>query len=190
MKKFSYIVLTMLIFFCTDLKASEKDKIIENLKKINSIKFNFIQITNDLIEKGNCIIVYPKKMRCLYEEDKEIIVNDSYLFLINKKENKNYSYSIKDTPLEVVLDKENIIEKLSKVEKFNKIDKNIIALIDLNSQESIEVYFDSEKLNITGWKVKNYDKSNLEFLMKNVLININTNEKFEISKEKTTNSPD
>jgi outer membrane lipoprotein-sorting protein len=170
----------MLIFFCTNLKASEKDKIIENLKKINSIKFNFTQITNEIIEKGNCIIVYPKKMRCLYEEDKEIIVNNNYLFLINKKENKNYSYSIKDTPLEVILDKENIIEKLSRVEKFNKIDKNIIALIDLNSQESIEVYFNSEKMNITGWKIKNYDKSSLEFLMKNILININTTEEFKI----------
>jgi outer membrane lipoprotein-sorting protein len=182
MKKFPYIVLTMLTFFCADLKASEKDKIIENLKKINSIKFNFTQITNDIIEKGNCTIVYPKKMRCLYEEDKEIIVNDNYLFLINKKDNKNYSYSIKDTPLEVILDKENIIEKLSKVEKFNKIDKTIIALIDLNSQESIEIYFDSERMSITGWKIKNYEKSNLEFLMKNVLINIDTNEKFEFPK--------
>jgi outer membrane lipoprotein-sorting protein len=182
MKKFPHIVLTMLIFFCANLKASEKDKIIENLKKINSIKFTFTQITNDIIEKGNCIIVYPKKMRCLYEEDKEIIINNNYLFLINTKENKNYSYSIKDTPLEVMLDKENIIEKLSKVEKFNKIDKTIIALINLNSQESIEVYFDSEKMSITGWKIKNYDKSNLEFLMKNVLININTNEKFEFPK--------
>jgi outer membrane lipoprotein-sorting protein len=170
----------MLIFFSTNLKASEKDKIIENLKKINSIKFNFTQITNDIIEKGNCIIVYPKKMRCFYEEDKEIIVNDNYLFLINKKENKNYSYSIKDTPLEVMLDKENIIEKLSKVEKFNKIDKTIITPINLNSQESIEVYFDSEKMSITGWKIKNYDKSSLEFLMKNILININTTEQFEI----------
>jgi len=119
-------------------------------------------------------------MRCFYEEDKEIIVNDNYLFLINKKENKNYSYSIKDTPLEVMLDKENIIEKLSKVEKFNKIDKTIITPINLNSQESIEVYFDSEKMSITGWKIKNYDKSSLEFLMKNILININTTEQFEI----------
>jgi outer membrane lipoprotein-sorting protein len=182
MKKFLYIVLTMLISFCFNVKASEKDKIIENLKKINSIKFNFTQITNDIIENGSCIIVYPKKMRCLYEEDKEIIVNDDYLFLINKRENKNYNYNIKDTPLGVMLDKENIIEKLSKVEKFNKIDKNIIVIIDINSQESIEIYFNSKEMNITGWKIKNYDKSNLEFLMKNISININTNEKFEIPK--------
>ena len=183
MKKFLYIVLTMLIFLSVDTKGSEKEKIIENLKKINSIKFNFTQNTNDIIESGNCLIVYPKKMRCLYEEEgKEIIVNDDYLFLINRRENKNYNYNIKDTPLGVMLDKESIIEKLSKVEKFDKIDKNIIAIIDVNSQESIEIYFNSKEMNITGWKIKNYDKSNLEFLMKNILININTNEKFEIPK--------
>ena len=182
MKKFSYIVLTMLIFFCANSKGSEKDKIIENLKKINSIKFNFTQITNDVTENGNCLIVYPKKMRCVYEEDKEIIVNDDYLFLINKREDKNYNYNIKDTPLGVMLDKENIIEKLSKVEKFNKIDKNIIAIVDINSQESIEIYFNSKEMNIVGWKIKNYDKSTLEFLMNNISINVHTNEKFETPK--------
>jgi len=173
----------MLIFFCVNAKGSEKDRIIENLKKINSIKFNFTQISNEITENGNCLIVYPKKMRCLYEEeDKEIIVNDDYLFLINKKENKNYNYNIKDTPLGVMLDKENIIEKLLKVEKFNKTDKNIIAIIDLNSQESIEIYFSLKELNIVGWKIRNYDESNLEFLMKNISINIKANDKFEISK--------
>jgi outer membrane lipoprotein-sorting protein len=182
MKKLLYIVLTMLISFCINARASERDKIIENLKKINSIKFNFTQITNDIAENGNCLIVYPKKMRCFYEEDKEIIVNDDYLFLIDKRENKNYNYNIKDTPLGVMLNKESIIEKLSKVEKFNKIDKNIIAIIDLNSQESIEIYFNSKEMSIVGWKIKNYDKSDLQFLMKNISININTNEKFEIPK--------
>ena len=182
MKKFLYIVLTVLIFFCINAKGSEKDRIIENLNKINSVKFNFTQITNNVTENGNCLIVYPKKMRCIYEENKEIIINDDYLFLINKNENKNYNYNIKDTPLEVMLDKANIIEKLSRVEKFNKIDKNIIAIIDLNSQESIEIYFNSKEMNIVGWKIKNYDKSTLEFLMNDISININTNEKFEIPK--------
>ena len=57
MKRFLYIVLTMLISFCVSAKATEKDKIIENLKKINSIKFNFTQITNDTTENGSCLIV-------------------------------------------------------------------------------------------------------------------------------------
>jgi hypothetical protein len=51
----------MLIFFCVNVEGSEKERIIENLKKINSIKFNFTQITNDITENGNCLIVYPKK---------------------------------------------------------------------------------------------------------------------------------
>jgi hypothetical protein len=37
-------------------------------------------------------------------------------------------------------------------------------------------------MNIVGWKIKNYDKSSLEFLMKNISINIDTNEKFGIPK--------
>ena len=56
-------------------------------------------------------------MRCLYEEgDKEIVVNDDYLFLINRGENKNYNYNIKDTPLGVMLNKEKNIKKLLKVD--------------------------------------------------------------------------
>jgi hypothetical protein len=36
-------------------------------------------------------------------------------------------------------------------------------------------------MNILGWKIKNFDKSSLEFLMKNILINIDTKEEFKIS---------
>jgi len=64
MKKFLYIVLTMLIFLSANTKGSEKEKIIENLKKINSIKFNFTQTKKDKKENRNCIKVYSKKMRC------------------------------------------------------------------------------------------------------------------------------
>jgi outer membrane lipoprotein-sorting protein len=172
----------MLIFF-TDCTAEEKEKIIENLKKINSIKFNFTQISNDITEEGNCIVVYPKKMHCFYEgiDEKEIVVNNDTLLLINKKENKSYIYNIKDTPLSIVLDKENILEKLLNKGIFNKINKNIIATINLNNQEDIDIYFDSVRMNIVGWKIKNYDRSSLEFLMKDILININIKEEFKIS---------
>jgi outer membrane lipoprotein-sorting protein len=172
----------MLIFF-TNCKAEEKEKIIENLKKINSIKFNFTQISNDFTEEGNCIVVYPKKMHCFYEgiDEKEIVVNNDVLLLINKKENKSYIYNIKDTPLSIILDKENILEKLLNKGTFNKINKNIIATINLNNQEDIDIYFDLVRMNILGWKIKNFDKSSLEFLMKNILINIDTKEEFKIS---------
>jgi hypothetical protein len=78
------------------------------------------------------------------------------------------------------LDKENILEKLLNKGTFNKINKNIIATIDLDDRENIDIYFDTIKMNILGWKIKNYDRSSVEFLMKNILINIDTKEKFQI----------
>ena len=96
MKKLICAVLTVLLFLCNQSNASEKIKIIENLRKINSLQFNFTQLSSDGQENGSCILIYPKKMRCIYDDQKkEIIVNDDYLYLINKEENKN------DAPIEL-----------------------------------------------------------------------------------------
>ena len=181
MKQSICAVLTVLLFFCNQLNASEKIKIIENLRKIISLQFNFTQLSSNGQENGSCILIYPKKMRCIYDEQKkEIIVNDDYLYLINKEENKNYSYSIKDTPLGIMLDKENLIEKLLNIKKFNISNNFIIATVDISSTESVDIYFDPKNSTILGWRIKNYDKSTLEFMMKNMKINVNSDEKFQI----------
>ena len=181
MKQLICAVLTVLLFLCNESNASEKNKIIENLKKINSLQFNFTQLSSDGQENGNCILIYPKKMRCIYEDQKkEIIIKDDYLYLINKEENKNYNYSIKDTPLGVILDKESLIEKLSNIEKFNISNNFIIANVDISSTESVDIYFELKNFTILGWRIKNYDKSTLEFMMKNIKVNINSDEEFQI----------
>jgi outer membrane lipoprotein-sorting protein len=181
MKQLIYTVLTVLLFFCNQLNASEKNKIIENLKKINSLQFNFTQLSSDGQENGSCILIYPKKMRCIYDEQKkEIIINDDYLYLINKEENKNYNYNIKDTPLGVMLDKKILIEKLSNIEKFNITNNFVIAVIDISSTESVDIYFEPKSFIILGWRIKNYEKSTLEFMMKNIIVNVNSDEKFQI----------
>jgi outer membrane lipoprotein-sorting protein len=181
MKQLIVAVVTVLLLFCNQLNASEKNKIIENLKKINSLHFNFTQLSSDGQENGNCILVYPKKMRCIYDDQKkEIVVNDDYLYLINKEENKNYNYSIKDTPLGVMLDKESLIEKLLNIEKFNISNNFIIVAVDISSAESVDIYFEPKNFTILGWRIKNYDKSTLEFMMKNIKINVISDEKFQI----------
>ena len=181
MKQLLCTVLTVLLFFCNQLNASEKNKIIENFKRINSLKFNFTQLSSDGQENGNCILIYPKKMRCIYEDQKkEIIIKDDYLYLINKEENKNYTYNIKDTPLGVMLDKESLIEKLLNIEKFDISNNFIIATVDISSTESVDIYFELKNFTILGWRIKNYDKSTLEFMMKNIKINVISDEKFQI----------
>jgi outer membrane lipoprotein-sorting protein len=181
MKKLIYTILTVLLLFYNQLNASEKNKIIENLKKINSLQFNFTQLSSDGQENGSCILIYPKKMRCIYEgQKKEVIIKDDYLYLINKEENKNYNYSIRDTPLGVMLDKESLIEKLSNIEKFNVTNNFIIATVDISSTESVDIYFEPKNFTILGWRIKNYEKSTLEFMMKNIIVNVNSDEKFQI----------
>jgi len=181
MKQLICAVLTVLLFLCNQSNASEKNKIIENLRKINSLQFNFTQLSSDGQENGICILIYPKKMKCIYDDQKkEIIVNDDYLYLINKEENKNYNYSIKDTPLGVMLDKESLIEKLLNIEKFNISNNFIVATVEISSAESVDIYFESKNFTILGWGIKNYDKSTLEFMMKNIKINVNSDEKFQI----------
>jgi outer membrane lipoprotein-sorting protein len=181
MKQLICAVLTVLLFLCNQSNASEKIKIIENLRKINSLQFNFTQLSSDGQENGSCILIYPKKMRCIYnDQKKEIIVNDDYLYLINKEENKNYNYSIKGTPLGVMLDKESLIEKLLNIEKFNISNNFIVATVDISSAESVDIYFEPKNFTILGWRIKNYDKSTLEFMMKNIKINVISDEKFQI----------
>ena len=181
MKKLICTVLTVLLLFYNQLNASEKNKIIENLKKINSLQFNFTQLSSDGQENGSCILIYPKKMRCIYEDQKkEVIIKDDYLYLINKEENKNYNYSIRDTPLGIILDKESLIEKLSNIEKFNVTNNFIIATVDISSTESVDIYFEPKNFTILGWRIKNYEKSTLEFMMKNIIVNVNSDEKFQI----------
>ena len=47
--------------------ANNKENIINNLKETKNINFDFEQNINEKIEKGNCVIEYPKKIEIAYE---------------------------------------------------------------------------------------------------------------------------
>ena len=65
MKK--YLIFFFILFFNLNAQSSINQEIISHLKKINSLEFKFIQkIDNNNIEKGECIILYPKKILCKY----------------------------------------------------------------------------------------------------------------------------
>ena len=55
----------LLIFFIINFNnfsfGSIKDNIISNLQNIDNLSFDFEQNIKGKIEKGNCIIEYPKK---------------------------------------------------------------------------------------------------------------------------------
>ena len=59
-----YFIIIFFFFLTGESLASIKNDIIKKLNSIENISFNFEQNINDKIEKGNCILQYPKKIFC------------------------------------------------------------------------------------------------------------------------------
>ena len=77
----------ILIFFLLSLfnysYGSNKNEIINNFKKIDNISFDFKQHINDKVEEGNCIIKYPKKIYCNYNNIKKKNISIQWKFTGN-----------------------------------------------------------------------------------------------------------
>ena len=83
----------LLIFFFLNIYnysyGSIKINIINNFKNINNISFDFKQSINDKSESGSCIIKYPKKIYCTYNNlKKKIIVSNGNSLVIKNREGK------------------------------------------------------------------------------------------------------
>ena len=83
-------ILLFLFFFLFNnfANASIISQIINNFNSTESMKFNFVQTINGKIEKGECIIVYPKKIYCEYFDFyNKILVSNGKSLLINSDKN-------------------------------------------------------------------------------------------------------
>ena len=70
--------------------ASVKDKIINNLIKTENLTFEFKQTINEKTEEGNCIIEYPKKLFCSYNNiNKKIMVSNGKSLAIKNQDRKS-----------------------------------------------------------------------------------------------------
>jgi len=81
-----YLFIFIIFFLSTNLKANNKENIIYNLKNTQNFNFDFEQNINKKIEKGNCIIEYPKKIYCEYSggNDKILVSNGKSLVIKTK----------------------------------------------------------------------------------------------------------
>ena len=152
MKKI-FIVFFYLCFFFNNLKASEVINIINNFNEIENLSFSFKQNINDKEEKGNCIIEYPKKIYCLYENSNEkLLVSDGKSLVIkNQRINQYYIYPIEKTALNLILDKNFLISKISET-NVDLIDDKFYRFKFNESENSVNIFFDKKTLNIIGWQ--------------------------------------
>tara|TARA_X000000368_G_scaffold278765_1_gene221161 strand:+ start:48 stop:605 length:558 start_codon:yes stop_codon:yes gene_type:complete len=135
--------------------ASVENQIINNFKKINNISFNFKQTINDKIEEGSCIIQYPKKINCKYNNlKKKIIVSNGNSLVIKNQTGKEYFlYPLEQTPFSIILDKNLLIQKIEKLKVKFLNDKYFLFSIE-NNGNLINIFFDKNSYNLTGWQTE------------------------------------
>ena len=174
MLKHFYIL--VFFFLVTDTNANNKKNIIINLKNTQNISFEFEQNINEKIEKGSCIVKYPKQIYCEYEErNNKILVSNGRSLVIKTKESY-YRYPLKKTPLNFILDKNFIIHKIKNLEE-KIIDKSFINYTINNNDNEINIFFDNKTFDLIGWQTKDiYQNLNITFLSsikKNTIIGKN-----------------
>ena len=152
----------VLISISFSLSANEKNQIITKLNNLNSLEFTFNQIINEKIEKGNCILEFPGKLKCNYFDDKqkELVIADKKMAITQKRYNKTYYYPISKSPFLNILYKDKLIEivKSGRLESTNQI----IKLIYLNINR-ITIFFDNKTFDLKGWEIIDQYNNNINF---------------------------
>ena len=161
MKKF--FLLLIFLFFSSNTSASIKNSIIENLIKINNFSFNFEQNINGKIENGNCTIQYPKKIYCKYIKNNKILVSNGKSLVI-KTISSFYRYPLKKTPLNLILDKKFLINRIHNL-KEERLNTSYINFKILENDNEFNIFFDNETFNLIGWQTKDiYQNVNVTYL--------------------------
>ena len=147
--------LLIIFFIIKPIEASIKKKIILNLKNTKNITFNFEQKINNILEQGKCTIEYPKKIYCLYNNNKKkiLVSNGKTLVITNQKKSSYYLYPLNKTPLELILDKDFLIKEMKSIEGRN-VDNRYYNFTILNNNNKINIFFNNKNYNLIGWQTE------------------------------------
>ena len=148
-----YLLLIFLSVLTTESIANNKENIINNLKNTNNISFEFEQNINQKIEKGNCIVQYPKKIFCEYVGSNNKVLVSNGRSLVIKTKTSYYRYPLEKTPLNYILDKNFLIKKIYNL-KENVLDNSFINFIINENDNEINVFFEKTTSNLIGWQTK------------------------------------
>ena len=160
---FRILLIFFFIFLTFHSKADNRDKIIKNLNNTSNFSFQFEQNINGKIENGNCIIEYPKKMYCTYDKNNKILVSNGKSLVI-KTITSYYRYPLKKTPLNLILDKNFLINKIYNLEE-RIIDNSYIIYSITENENEIDIFFDIISLELIGWQTKDiYQNTTLTLL--------------------------
>ena len=160
---FKHFLFYIFLILISNVQASNKDKIIENLQNTKNLNFDFEQNINGKVEIGNCTIQYPKKIFCKYERNNKILVSNGKSLVI-KTITSFYRYPLSQTPLDLILDKKILINKIRNLNE--KILVKTFINFEIEEKENeINVFFDNETFDLVGWQIKDiYQNINVTYL--------------------------
>ena len=168
----------IIIFFVLTFNSNAeiKEKIIQNLKNTKNLDFKFEQNVNGKIENGNCTIEYPKKIFCEYARSNNKILVSNGKSLVIKTITSYYRYPLEKTPLNVILDKNILINKI-KYLKERTIDNNLINFTIFENNNEISIFFDKQTYDLIGWQntdmYQNFNITFLSYIRKNRVLSKN-----------------
>lgn len=177
---FIRFLLFLFVFFnySTYTHADEKQSIINKLLEINNFTFSFEQTTQKKVETGTCFLVFDNKLKCIYlnKNQKEIIVNNKTLVVLQKRYNKIYFYPVSKSLFVKILKKSNLI---SLVKGSNlEINTNIELIYFDKKGKKITFLFEKENFELIGWKVEDELHNKIHFALKIQKINTEIDNSF------------
>jgi len=174
MKRFLLILL--LISPINEVLATVKDNIIKNLQDIDNISFNFEQNINGKTENGSCVIEYPKKIFCKYNLSNQKILVSNSKSLVIKTITSYYFYPLEKTPLNLILDKEFLINKINILNE-RIVDDKFINYNFSEDDNEINIFFNKINYDLIGWQTldiyQNLSITYLSSIIKNKELNKN-----------------
>ena len=170
-----YLIFILIFLYPLNIFASSKYLIKNKLEETDNISFKFIQKVGEKTEQVECIISYPKKIFCKYDDIyNKVLVSNGQSLIINSKKIKNYlRYQLKDTPLDLILDKKFLLGKLDQVETIKESDETFSFKI-VHNNNLLNIFFDKISYEIKGWTTTdiylNKVETKLSYIETNIMI--------------------
>tara|TARA_B100001057_G_scaffold463631_1_gene518022 strand:+ start:719 stop:1267 length:549 start_codon:yes stop_codon:yes gene_type:complete len=173
------ILVLFFILITNHASATIKENIMSNLRGINNISFKFEQNINGKIESGKCKIQYPKKIYCNYDLSNEKILISNGKSLVIKTKTSYYLYPLEKTPLNLILDKDFLLDKIN-ILKERIIDDKFINFTFIENNSEVNVFFNKSNFDLVGWQTLDiYQNLSITYLS-SVIKNQNIDEKIFI----------
>ena len=171
MKISKAVIFFSLYLIFTSSNANEKSKIINKLKNIDNIQFKFIQKTNEKVERGKCILAFPNKLKCDYEDKnkKELIINKKMMAITQKRYEKTLFYPLSKSTFINILSKNELIKIINDSSTIINDYINIV-FIDSNKSKTL-IRFDKKSFLLAGWVSSDQYNNQIIFEIKITSVN-------------------